>query len=327
MIDALDQVGSCEVIDLGLEPTGAPRAGKACAAVRVLARWSRLRPQLVVLGHLSFAPLAAPQLLSRGPAVAVAYGIEVWGPPSALTRGALRTLSRVWPISSFTAAEVRRAEPRARIGPVLGAGLEDSFFRDPRSMSRDSRLRVLMVARLEDLAYKGIDTCIDAVARASRTIEIELRIVGDGPGRSVLDELIRRQSAEQHVRCLGRLDDDALRREYAQAGVVVSVSRFRRGRQPRGEGLGIVPLEAGAAGVPAIVGAIGGTVDTVVDGVTGLLVPPEDADALAAALVTLGRDPDRRARMGRAAQAFVREVHSREAFQRRVRNAVSEVVG
>jgi phosphatidylinositol alpha-1,6-mannosyltransferase len=327
MIEALGELGPCEVIDLALPPTGGSLTGKASGAIAALSRWSRLRPRLVVLGHLSFAPLAAPQLLGRRPAVALAYGIEVWGPPSAGTRAALRRLSRVWPISTFTTAEVRRVEPRARIGPVLGAGLDDSFFTAPRSRPSGPAIRVLMVARLDDLAYKGIDTSIDAVRRVSASIEVELRIVGDGPGRAALDELIRARDAGALVRRLGSVDDHTLREEYARADVVVCVSRFRRGYEPRGEGLGIVPLEAAAAGVPAIVGNVGGTVDTVVDGVTGLLVPPGDVDSLAAALLTLGRDPERRIRMGRAAQAFVRQVHSREAFQRRVRDAVGEVVG
>lgn len=327
MIDALDRVGPCEVLDLELEPTGATPKAKARAAARVLATWRRSRPQVMVLGHLSFAPLAWPQRLCGQPAVAVAYGIEVWGPTSPVTRGTWRALSQVWPISSFTAGELRRIDGGVRVGPVLGGGLDDVFFAGRRAERDGSCLRIIVVARLDDLIYKGIDTCIEAVERATASIDVELRVIGEGPARRQLDALLHRRGLTSIVRCLGPLDDEALRREYAEAGVAVSVSRFRRGAHPQGEGLGIVALEAGAAGVPAIVSSVGGTVDTVIDGTTGLLVPPGDADALTRALVELGRDPARRARMGRAARAFVGEVHSRDAFRARVREAVYGVVG
>ncbi len=327
MIDALDRVGPCEIVDLELEPTGGTPRSKGRAAARALATWRRIRPQVVVLGHLSFAPLALPQRLRGRPAVAVAYGIEVWGASSPVARGTWRALSEVWPISSFTATELRRIEPGARVGPVLGGGLDDSFFTGRRLEREGSRLRIVVVARLDDLAYKGIDTCIEATERAAASIDVELRLIGDGPARRQLDALVQQRGLTSIVRCLGPLDDDALRREYAEAGVVVSVSRFRRGDPPQGEGLGIVALEAGAAGVPAIVSSVGGAVDTVIDGTTGLLVPAGDADALTRALVELGRDPTRRARMGRAARAFVHEVHGRDAFRARVREAVHGVVG
>lgn len=76
------------------------------------------------------------------------------------------------------------------------------------------------------------------------------------------------------------------------------------------ESFGIVALEAGAAGKPAIVSAIGGLPDVVVDGETGLLVPPGEAAPLRAAIERLLGDGDLRERLGAAAQARVRQVFS-----------------
>ncbi len=71
------------------------------------------------------------------------------------------------------------------------------------------------------------------------------------------------------------------------------------------EPFGIVPLEAMACGVPVVGSAVGGLLDTVVDGVTGLLVPPRNPAATAAALNRVLGDEEYRLRLGRAAAAHV----------------------
>ncbi len=80
----------------------------------------------------------------------------------------------------------------------------------------------------------------------------------------------------------------------------------------RSEGLGTAVLEAAAAGLPIVATAVGGIPDIVVPGQTGLLVPPEDANALADALITLGRDPSLRKSLGEAARERVAHLFSLE---------------
>ena len=70
-----------------------------------------------------------------------------------------------------------------------------------------------------------------------------------------------------------------------------------------GEGFGIVYLEAGARGLPVVAGNVGGALDAVVDGETGVLVEPTDPTAVAKAAVELLRSPERAARMGHNAAA------------------------
>lgn len=312
--EALSSVASTEVVDLRFE-TPAERARQGLAALRrVLAA---PRSTLVVLGHVGFGPLGWAHRARGGRFAVVAYGIEIWGPPSREVDLTLRLAEAVWPISTFTAREVRSRSPRARITRSLGGGLQASFFVPPRPAA--TPFRVLIVSRLDDLSYKGIDTCIDAVRRlVDRGHELEVRVVGSGPCEHELDDLAATRGLAEHVVRVGSVTDDQLRAEYAQAGVAVLVSRFRRGRAPRGEGLGIVPLEAAAAGTPAIVARVGGTIDTVLDGETGFVVDAGDVDALADRIERLVSTPGLRERLGGRARQWVAEVHGAAAFTRRV---------
>jgi len=93
------------------------------------------------------------------------------------------------------------------------------------------------------------------------------------------------------------------------------------------EPFGVVALEAGAAGKAIVASDIGGLRDVVVDGETGLLVAPGDRAALAAAIERLLAEPEQRERMGKAAQARVREVFSPEAVVSRYEDAYRAVIG
>jgi glycosyltransferase involved in cell wall biosynthesis len=83
----------------------------------------------------------------------------------------------------------------------------------------------------------------------------------------------------------------------------------------RREAFGMVIIEAGLAGKPVVASYVGGITETVLDGETGLLVPPEDADALANALITLLSQPERAAKMGCRAREHVIQHFPPERFR------------
>jgi glycosyltransferase involved in cell wall biosynthesis len=118
-------------------------------------------------------------------------------------------------------------------------------------------------------------------------------VVGDGPMRELVPDT------------MGFVPPAELGPWYERAAVVCCPSRR--------EGYGVVAREAMAHGRPVVATAVGGLVDAVEDGVTGLLVPPRDPDALRAALERLLADPDLRSRLGSAARERARERFSREA--------------
>jgi colanic acid/amylovoran biosynthesis glycosyltransferase len=167
-----------------------------------------------------------------------------------------------------------------------------------------SNREVVTVARL--VPKKGIDLLIRAFARA-RPAGWTLRILGDGPERPALERLaaelgvdaIRFEGAQPHAVCLAAI---------RAAGLFVLPCRTA-GNGDR-DGIPVVLMEAMAAARGVIAGDLGAIRELIVDQLSGLLVPPDDADAIAAAMLELIADPARRERLGRAARERVREEFS-----------------
>jgi phosphatidylinositol alpha-1,6-mannosyltransferase len=112
--------------------------------------------------------------------------------------------------------------------------------------------------------------------------------------------LARKNGIDGKVIFAGRLPDEKLPEYYAACDVFVMLSREVRTRNggTLGEGFGIVFLEAGACGKPVIGGRTGGISDAVLDGVTGLLVDPDDHYAVAKAIISILKDGDLAHRLG-----------------------------
>jgi glycosyltransferase involved in cell wall biosynthesis len=161
----------------------------------------------------------------------------------------------------------------------------------PARVGGTGRLTVGRVARLQP--EKGIDVYLAAAAwLAPRFPDADFVIVGEGPLRGPLERLAARLGLADRVRFLGARDDA---RELIAGLDVLAVSSITDG-QP------LVVLEAMAAGVPVVGTAVGGIPRQIEHDRTGLLVPPGDAAALAAAVARLLREPAARLRLGAAAR-------------------------
>ncbi|MFB4310424.1 glycosyltransferase [Actinomadura sp. GTD37] len=165
--------------------------------------------------------------------------------------------------------------------------------------------RIVVLSRLVE--RKGVDTAIRTLARLPGA---ELAVAG-GPPRGGLDRdpevrrlrgVARDAGVAGRVEFLGRLGRDEVPPLLRSASLVVTLPWY--------EPFGMVPVEAMACGVPVVASAVGGHLDTVVDGVTGTLVPPRDAEAAAGAIRALLDDPARRAAMGHAAVGRARRRYS-----------------
>jgi len=145
------------------------------------------------------------------------------------------------------------------------------------------------VARLDEV--KDIPTLLRAHASLlERRPEAKLFIVGDGPERESLQYLSSSLATAPSVRFLGHRED--VRDLLPGFDVYVNSSKY--------EGVSLAIVEAMAARLAVVATHIGGTPEVVVDGTTGLLVPPGDESALAAAIESLLRDRDRAQRFGAA---------------------------
>jgi glycosyltransferase involved in cell wall biosynthesis len=151
--------------------------------------------------------------------------------------------------------------------------------------------RLLCVGRL--VPIKGHDTLLRAFAAAAVSVPgLTLELAGDGPLRGKLEALAAELGVAGTVTFAGRVP--SVVPAYERAAIVVVPSR--------GEGFGMVALEAAERGRAVIASAVGGLPEIVEDGVTGVLVPPDDVERLAAAIAELAADGDRAARLGGAAR-------------------------
>ncbi len=167
---------------------------------------------------------------------------------------------------------------------------------------------LLFVGRLR--YYKGLDDLLRALPRVP---DAHLLVVGDGPMRAEWETLARELGLADRVHFLGDLPDADLPASYAVADLFVLPANARA------EAFGTVLLEAMAAGLPLICTEVGsGTSFVNRHGETGLVVPPRDPAALAAAINALLADPARRRAMGEAAQRRVREQFTVEQMIARV---------
>jgi glycosyltransferase involved in cell wall biosynthesis len=160
--------------------------------------------------------------------------------------------------------------------------------------ARSERPRLVSVGRLQ--APKDTVTLVRALA-ALRGRPFEAVLVGDGPDRPAVEEEVKRLGLESTVELLGERDDVPQLLGTADVFVLSSHS----------EGLPMSILEAMAAGVPVVASNVGGVPEVVVDGDTGLLVPPGDPKSLAAAIERLLEDPVLCRRFGEAGRIRVAE--------------------
>jgi len=269
--------------------------------------WWRLRRLLVrervalVHAHGSRGALYAG-LAVRGLDVPMLWHVRIDEPDPRLDPVLVRLASAVVANSAASAARLHTVASAARKVTIVPNGVDLRRFGphapDPRlrdALGLATGLPVVgFFGRLEH--GKGVDVLLEAAARVHSKLPSAFLFVGDGPLR---ERLTARAAAEGLPVCFaGRRDD--VPELMRLCSVVVLPSRR--------EAFGRVLVEAMATGVPVVATAVGGIPEVCIDGVTGLLVPPDDPDALAVAIaLTL---TDQAATADRVAAATA-DVHAR----------------
>ena len=265
-------------------------------------RAARRKAKLVLAAHPHLAPVvqAMRVVAPRMRCLVCTHGVEVWEPLSTLRQQALRRAHLVLAPSRDTADHVAEhqgvSREKIRVLPwaldpqfeaLLSAGKEPTPIGDFPS----GRV-ILTVGRwLATERYKGMDTLITAMPRLlPRWPELQLVLAGSGDDRGWLEDLAEKNGVSMHVHFLSGLSTTELAACYAACEIFALPSR--------GEGFGLVFLEAMAKGKPVIGGSHGGAAEVIQDGLTGYLVPHGDPIQLATSLEALLADPAHAKQMG-----------------------------
>jgi len=186
---------------------------------------------------------------------------------------------------------------------VLGSGIDCSrFVYTPRTIPADGQIQIVTTGRLVE--KKGIEYCIQAVAKLAKIHRnIEYKIIGDGPLKAQLQDLIDTLGVNDKVKILGWQQQQEIINHLRQSHIFMATS------VTASDGNQDAPVntlkEAMAMGMPVIGTLHGGIPELIEDGVSGFLVPERDVDAIAAKLSLLIEHPQNWANMGKAGRAYV----------------------
>jgi glycosyltransferase involved in cell wall biosynthesis len=236
--------------------------------------------------------------MQRIPFVLTVHGADAYalnGRFATLVRRAvMKRAATVLPVSTDIAARLKLATDEQHVVPM---GVDSEAIRvevGERTVDPDS---LLFIGRLAE--KKGVDVLIDALPSVPG---LTARIAGDGPLREQLEDRARQAGVADRVTFLGTVRREEVMNELRRAALLVIPSKVAAGGDQ--EGTPVVLAEAAAAGLPVVASALGGLGEFVSDGNTGILVPPDDAPALANGLqraLTMLPDLDARARAARTA--------------------------
>lgn len=254
------------------------------------------------------APLRAPYLLFL-------HGLELWRPLSWTRARALARAAVLAANSAYTVKRAARANPGLPPAVVVPLALEErppAGEPDGELLARAGRGFVLIAGRLAaGERYKGHDELLAALPLllASQP-DARLVVAGDGDDRPRLEAAAAARGLAGRILFAGFVSEATLAELYRRAAAFVMPSR--------GEGFGLVYLEAMRAGLPCVAARGTAAEEVVVDGATGLLVDPGSPAELAAALGRLLGDRALAARLGAAGERRWREEFSRARFQDRL---------
>ncbi|NJO76417.1 MAG: colanic acid biosynthesis glycosyltransferase WcaL [Leptolyngbyaceae cyanobacterium RM1_406_9] len=191
----------------------------------------------------------------------------------------------------------------------------DRFFFQPRRLSPGEQVRIVTTGRLVE--KKGIEYVVRAIAKLSKTYpNIKYDVIGDGPLRGSLEQLIQTLNVRPFVELLGWKQERELIEILDRSHIMVAPSiSSRNGDQDAPVN---VLKEAMAMGLPVIGTQHGGIPELVEDGKSGFLVAERDVEALSDRLEFLVTHPDRWIEMGKAGRAYVEAHYNKETLNDRL---------
>ncbi len=307
-----------------------PASARLRFAGQALSEAVRWRPDLVICTHLSLGPFGwMARALTARPYWVVVHGIEAWDRLPFSKRMALSHADRVIVTSVFSSEQIvkRHGIDPQRISS-LPCTLDETLLNvEPanngllQSLSDCQRV-VLTVARMiASERYKGHDVVLRSLPSIVDKIpNLTYVIVGDGDDRPRLEKLTKELGLTEHVVFTGPVSDSELAALYRRSEIFVLPARtVVDDRDSKGEGFGIVFLEAMAFGKPVIGPDYGAPTEIIRDGESGLLVDPEDTTSVAKGLLKLLSSREAACQMGQAGKEWVHRHYSYGAFCEKLR--------
>ena len=235
--------------------------------------------------------------------------------PSGLLGRKMRAARFIVTCTDANREHLQKIEPGAEIHCIyhgLNAEFAPLLTRLPTLRSTPNPIRALGVGRL--VPKKGFDVLVKACGILHRRdIDFEAVIIGEhGEHEPELRRLISSLGLENRIQLTGAMAQSELYEEYRRATTFCLPCRVLDNGDR--DGIPNVLMEAMACGVPVITTTVSGIPEIITDGVNGQLVPPDDPEALAAALLCLDRDPQLARRLALEGQDTVRERFDGEVF-------------
>lgn len=249
------------------------------------------RPSLVISTHVNFTPAAYwLKRLTGLPYWVIAYGTDAWNIDHPPLQRAIHHADRILSISGYTRDRLLKEQnlTPAKIS-LLPCTFDASRFQigpKPQHLLNRYRLTteqpiILSVGRLDSTQpYKGYDKILRALPEIRRQIpNVHYILVGQGSDRPRIEQLIAQLNLQNCVTLAGFVPDNEIGDYYNLCDVFAMPSK--------GEGFGIVYLEALACGKPTLGGNQDGAIDALCNGELGALVDPDNVDALARTLIQI----------------------------------------
>jgi phosphatidylinositol alpha-1,6-mannosyltransferase len=342
LLDALGEVlgkGSVRCVAVSEEAKsrsgrspGLPASAKLRFGVSAFASAISWRPDLVICAHIGVAPVGRfIRRITGIPYWVILYGIEVWGDLSPAKRNSLKAAARLVAITRFTLDVTASRHKLGQSSAIILPPTLPRVYLTPQkvtpAIAGPQPLIVLTVGRIAaSEQYKGHEVMLEAWPLVLRRVpDAEYWIVGDGDDRQRLESRARELGIAGSSRFLGSVSPEKLAVCYDRCCVFAMPARTELdGAVPRGEGFGIVFLEAMAFGKPVVGPNVGAPAEFIRSGEHGFLVDPSNAAEVADALVELLSNPARAREMGIAAKEWVTREFTFERFCDQLRQTLMQ---
>jgi glycosyltransferase involved in cell wall biosynthesis len=265
--------------------------------------------------HAHFATHATTMAWIISSLTDLTYSFTVHGPDvfvhRLLLREKIRKAKFVRSISIFNKAFLSGLYPEETYGKidVVRTGVKPDVYEEAAAEGEEKQTtRPLILSVAELTPSRGFPYLVDACARLVKAgVNVECRIVGEGPLRAVTEQWIAEHGIAENVHLVGGLPQHEVAALMGQSDVFVLPSIVATDGQM--DGIPVSLMEAMAAGKPVIASSISGIPELVQHEVSGILVDAAHPERVAQAITRLVRDPALRERMGRAGQQKVRQAY------------------